>query len=194
MQFILALILFSFTNILQGQPVDRIGVEGPLEFDNTSFHLVWSDKSDDNYFIQEYLPEGEDLESFNQMLTIHLLESDIGVKGAVGHKINELTERKKTDPLVNYKLIESPDGKEFIIDFIVGEHEEDITTIVEFNVFRYTEIKLSKKRKAIVVYAYAKRGYGTDTRTFMENLSSYRNKYLKEMTSIKIPSVTIQTK
>jgi len=176
------------------QPIDRIGVKGPLEFDSTNFHLVWSDKADFNYFIQEYLPEGENVESFNQMLAIHFLETDIGLEKAVGLKINELKEREKTDPLVKYKIFKNADKTEYIIDFIVGEHEGEYTNIIELNFHRYKEINLSKKRKALILFAYSKRAYKNDTYTFMQNLASYREKYLKEITSTTLPEVTISKK
>lgn len=120
----LSTLLFSFTTITDN-PVDRLGVKGPLEFNKINFKLAWSDKPNDNYYIQEYLPDGENLESFNQMLTIHLFDTDIKTKDAVGQKVRELTERKKTDDVCNYQVTESPDGKEFIVDFLLGESKDD---------------------------------------------------------------------
>ena len=186
-------ILFSFTTI-SDNPVDRIGVKGPLEFNQTNFKLVWTDHPNDNYYIQEYLPDGEKVESFNQMLTIHLFDTDIETKDAVGQKVKELTERKKTDAVCNYQVTESPDGKEFIVDFLLGESKNDKMTIVEFNVYRYKQIEISKKKKAIIVYAYSKRSYGDEITNFFKTLKADRTNYLNQMISADIPSVTIENK
>lgn len=189
----LSALFFSFTTA-SDNPVDGIGVKGPLEFGKTNFKLAWTDKPNDRYYIQEYLPDGEKLESFNQMLTIHLLDTDIKTEDAVGQKVRELTERKKTDAVCNYQVTESPDGKEFIIDFLLGESKNNQMIIVEFNVYRYKQIEIAKKRKAVIVYAFSKRSYGEGITAFFKTLKDDRTEYLNEMISADIPTVTIDNK
>lgn len=193
MLIVLSILLSSFTTITD-KPIDRLGVKGPLEFNNINFKLAWTDKPNDIYYIQEYLPDGEKPERFNQMLTIHLFDTEIKIKDAVGQKIKELTERKKTDAVCNYQVIESPDGNEFIVDFLLGESKDDQMTIVEFNVYRYKQIEISKKRKAIIVYAYSKRSYGDDITNFFKTLKDDRTNYLNQMISADIPIVKIESK
>lgn len=188
----LSILLFSFTT--SDNPVDRLGVKGPLEFNKINFKLAWTDKPNDIYYIQEYLPNGEKLESFTQMLTIHLFDTGIKTKDAVGQKVKELIERKKTDAVCNYQVSESPDGKEFIVDFLLGESKDDKMTIVEFNVYRYKQIEISKKKKAIIVFAYSKRSYGDDITNFFKTLKTDRTNYLNQMISADIPTVIIDSK
>ena len=69
----------------------------------------------------------------------------MSIKEAVKSKTNELDLRKKTDGVCNYVVTESPDGKEFIVDFLLGEYEGDLTRIVEFNVYKYKKVKLGKQ-------------------------------------------------
>jgi hypothetical protein len=186
-------LFFSFTTVTDNS-VDRIGVKGPLKFGKTEFKLVWSDKPNDKYYIQEYLPNGEKLENFNQMLTIHLFDTNIKLEDAVRQKVRELTERKKTDAVCNYQVTESPDGKEFIVDFLLGESQDDQMTVVEFNVYRYKQIEIAKKKKGIIVYAFSKRSYGEDITAFFKTLSVDRTNYLNEMISVDIPAVVIENK
>ena len=61
----------SFTKPNQ-ELIDRIGVKGPLTFNNTTFKFTWSQQNN-NYYIQEYLPDGENADHFNQLLSIFLL-------------------------------------------------------------------------------------------------------------------------
>jgi hypothetical protein len=186
----LATLLFSMTTVTEN-PIDRLGVKGPLVFNKTNFNLSWTDKPNESYFIQEYLPEGEKADSFNQMLTIHLFNTDVSTKEAVAQKIEELNARKKTDAVCNYKVNESPDGKEFIIDFLLGESKNDRMTIVEFNVYRYKQIEISKNSKAVVVYAYSKRSYGDGITEFFKTLKQDRISFLNQMISADLPAVTI---
>lgn len=173
-------------------PVDRLNVAGPLNFNKTSFNLSWTDKPSDNYYIQEYLPSGEGVDTYNQMMTIHVFDVNISLDKAVEQKVKELETRKKTDQTCNYKVTESPDKKEKIVDFTLGESKGDKMTIFEFNVYHYEIVNISKKKKGLVVYAYTKRAYGDNITDLLTNLGSIRNTSLNEMISTKKPEVNIE--
>lgn len=190
---ILAAALCSFT-FIGDNSVDRLGVTGPLTFNKTNFHLAWTAKPKDTYYIQEYVPAGEKVENFNQMLTIHLFDTDTKLKNAVQQKIKELNDRKKTDPTCNYQVNESPDGKEFMVDFLLGESENDKMKIAEFNIYRYKQADLGNKKRGTLVYAYSKRAYGDDITTFYKSLGSDRTKLLNEMIGSEMPTVKLSDK
>jgi len=185
-----SLLFLSFTNF-KDEPIDRINVKGPLEFNNENFCLSWSNKPNDNYYIQEYLPKGESSEHFNQMLTIHLFITNLDTKDAVQKKLNELETRKKTDPICNYSVNQSPDEKAFMVDFLIGESKADKMTIAEFNIYHYKKIDLGNGRNGIVVYSYTKRSYGDGITKFLKNLGNDRNNYLNQIISTEIPTVKL---
>lgn len=153
--FVLAIILTSFTK--PNEPVDRLGVKGPLTFNKTKFNLAWTSKPTDSYYIQEYLPPNETSDHFIQMMSIFLLVSDLPLKDAVQQKIAELKEKQKTDPTCNYMASQSPDGKEYIVDFLLGESKNGKSDIQEFNIYRYRQVDAGNNKKAILVYAYSKK-------------------------------------
>jgi hypothetical protein len=182
------IILFSFAPFAD-HTADRLGVTGPLVFGNTNFKLAWTDKPNDTYYIQEYLPAGETVDKFRQMLTIHLFEKDITTQDAVKQKVAELVKRKLTDPICNYKAIESPDGKEFMVDFLLSENKHDVMDIVEFNIYHYKQIVVDGK-KYLIVYAYSKRSYGDDIKPFLKNLKNERIALLNNMIAAQMPVIT----
>ncbi|TDQ77957.1 hypothetical protein [Sphingobacterium yanglingense] len=187
------IILQSFTAGIN-DPIDRIGVKGPLTFDKTVFNLAWSSTPNKGYYVQEYLPKGEKVESFNQMLSIQLLEADISINDVVSQKLRELNERKKTDPICNYQVIENPEANEVIVDFLIGESKNDKMTIVEFNVYRYKQLELPEGKKAIILYFYSKRSYGERITPFLQTLKTERTKYINEMIGTDIPKLSIKEK
>ena len=170
--------LTSFTKF-NTEPLDRIGVTGPLTFNKTAFNLAWTSKPTDTYYIQEYLPKNETAEHFNQMLSIFLLAADIKPSDAVQQKINELNDRK------------SPDKKEYMVDFVLGDSKTDVE---EFNIYRYKQIDLGNKGKALLVYAYSKRAYGNAITPFLKNLKSDRTNLLNVMSTSEIPTIKIVDK
>ena len=191
--FLLTVVLSSFTTT-PNDKVDRIGVPGPLTFNETTFDLSWTDKPSDTYYVQEYLPKGENSENFTQMVTLHVFETDINLKDAVRQKMKELEIRKKTDPTCNYLVTESKDGKEYMVDFLLGESKNDKMTIIEFNIYHYQKIDLGDNKKGILTYAYSKRAYGDDITPFLKNLGNVRPKLLKEMITLEKPTIKLADK
>lgn len=186
--FILSALLSLYT--IHVDVTDRIGIKGPLSFGNTQLELAWSSKPNTDYYIQEYIPKGEEVERFNQMLTIYVLTKNVSPESELQQKVNWLIERKKSDAICNYQVSTSPDGKEFILDFLVGEHKDGKMTIVEFNVYRYKIIEL-QGHNALLVSAYSKRSYGANITPFLTNLGADRNTCLNEMISFKLPNLNI---
>lgn len=188
--FIFSVLLMSFT-MSKDNPIDRIGVTGPLMFNQVSYNLAWSDKPRDTYYIQEYLPEGQNVNSFSQMLTIHLFDVDITIEDAVKNKINELENRIKTDATCNYEVYKSPDGKEIIIDFTLGESKNNEMTIAEFNIYRYRNIELGNNRNGLLVYAYSERSYGEKIQEFYKSLKTERPELISMMSLSELPVISL---
>lgn len=180
--------LLSFT-LTDDDAKDHLKVPGPLQFNNTSFALVWSERPNNNYYVQEYLPKGDTLDHFNQLLTLSVLIKSISPEQAVNLKIAELEVRKKTDPTCKYDLTKSSDGKEYILDFLMGESKDNLMTVAEFNIYRYKEVELKNKQKALILYSFSKRGYGKNIVPFYKNLKQERIHLIKTMTEVKIPKI-----
>jgi hypothetical protein len=192
---LLSAFFFSFATPSDA-PIDKIGVKGPLEFHKTRFNLAWTDKPKDTYYIQEYVPEGEKVEHFNQMLTIHLFLTEISVEDAVGQKAAELDERKKTDATCQYQVTTSPDGSEAMVDCILGETNAkgDKMKDMEFNVYRYKRIDIGNGKHAILVYAYSKDAYGDDITNFLNTLKDDRIELMNAMIGTDMPTITLDMK
>jgi len=112
------------------------------------------------------------------MILVEYLE-DVQPFDALMAKVNELNEMKKKAPATNYELIKSPDGKEFIIDFLVSNGE-----IYEWNVY-----KLISNKKGTIMYGFSFRssenGEFTET-AFFSNLKEKRTKFINLMIGTKI--------
>ena len=185
--FLITLALFSFRS--DNEIKDYLNVKGPINFDDQSFRLKWSQKNG-NYYVQEYFTDGESLEKFNKMISLFVLDENISIEDAVAIKKQELEEFKKTDPVCNYAITKSDDNT-VLIDFLRGESEGDRMTIVEFNLYRYKQIKIGKNKKALIVYAFAERAYGAEITPFMKSLKDVRFDYIHKIFQIEIPDIEL---
>jgi hypothetical protein len=188
---IFLLVLTSFTST--DSPIDRLGVKGPLQFNNNSYSLVWTSHPDSTFYVQEYLPEGQKVENFKQLLTIYFLNENKKIEDFVHQKILELDRTKKNDPVCNYKLNESPDGKEFMLDFLVSKSDDnDKLKLIEFSIYRYKQVELTNGQKGLMIFAYSKRAYGDDIERFLKTLGDDRGNLLNTMIGTEIPAINIQ--
>ena len=106
------------------QPSDVMGQPGPLRFNDQAFGLVTSNSPSQGYFLQEYMPAGDTLEHHHSLLSLHLFATELTAEEASRQKLAELDEYKNTDPLCNFQELKSPDGKEFVVDFIKSTRGE----------------------------------------------------------------------
>jgi len=185
----LLLIIFSTA---KSQTIERIGLKGPIEFNNTEFKLAWSQKPNANYYVQEYLPKNETVERFNELITVNVFVLDVTVEKAIQQKVNELTKRKEIDKVCNFSVIDSPDGTESILDCLLSSGNDQKLDVVEFVIYRYKQIELENHKKALLIYSYSKRSYDENIIKFLNGLSSERESLLNVMISAEMPKISIK--
>ncbi|HPR00175.1 MAG: hypothetical protein H6561_18770 [Lewinellaceae bacterium] len=174
-----------------GTVTEYLSVPGPIRYQDTDFGLKWSEHPNDNYYIQEYLPAGNTLEHFNEMLTIHLFLTDLSVADAADQKIEELEQRKQSDSYCSYQAKDSPDGKEVMLEFFVSQSGDE--EVVEFNLFHYRQIELSPGQKALCIYAYSKRSYGADDiAAFSQTFDNDRSGFFNGMISLEKTEIQLK--
>lgn len=183
-----AFVLLSFKSDNEIQ--EYLSVPGPLKFDGKSYNLKWTSKNG-NYYIQEYLSESDSLSNFKEMISLFVLNESVSIEDAIQIKIQELEEFKKTDPVCNYAVTFGPKNSGTLIDFLRGESIGDVMTLVEFNLYRYKQIKIGKNKKAILVYAFSKRTSGNDVLPFLKSLKEDRTAYIEKVFDAVLPEIKL---
>jgi hypothetical protein len=184
-------ILFSSFASAQNPIVERLGVGGPLTFNGASFCLISTEQPNGDFYVQNYLPKNEKIESYGQMLVINVFISSLSSGMAAVLKASDLEQRMKTDSVCNYQISKSPDGNEVLVDYLTSESKDGKLSYVEFNMYRYKDIEVDGGKKAVLLYAYSKRKYGADISPFLETLKRDRKLYMKQMTLASVPEVIV---
>ena len=122
------------------------------------------------------------------MVTIDFLKGEFKVKDLVNQKIQELEKAKKSNPIVNFTVLEK-DG-ETIIDFLMSVSSKDgkKLLIVERNIYRYTNIE-TDNTKGLLLFSVSKRAYENEIGQFFENLKKDKNSLIIKVGNFKIPKV-----
>lgn len=181
--------VFVIFQVKSQNVTDRIGIAGPIEFNGTEFFLSWSKQNSKLLYLQQFLPKDERIEEFNQLLNFSYLNKDIEIEEAVRQKVSQIQklQEKMKNTIIN--VTESPDGKEFIIDYSLIETPEKGNAYLEYNINRFK--KTGADNKALLVLAYSKRIYG-DSKSAAKIISKERNNLMAAMIQYQIPAITLQ--
>ena len=127
-----------------------------ISLTGTDYHLKWSSHPLENYYKQEYIPTNNELETYEEMISVELMMGAATAKDAVAQKIQEIETRKATDRVSNYELREDPATKELVLDFMLSEGTGE-NTILEWNVYRYADYQDAAGNKGLSLFSFSKR-------------------------------------
>ena len=162
-----------------------------LTFDSLQYKLIASYHPNDVYYKQEYVPAGEIADHFNKMIFIDFVVTELTVKDMVERKVDELNERKKSDPVVNYEVMENTAKSEYILDFILSSNQGNKLDIVERNIYRYKTYTDKAGHTGVLLFGVSQRGYGIGITAFFAKLKASRMGDINKASAYTIPGVEI---
>jgi hypothetical protein len=181
-----------FTFCASGQLLDKLAVPGPILFDRVFYRLAKADKPIPNYYIQEYLPEGDSLSRYNKLFSISVFAMDMSLQDAVKIKTLELENQKKKEPLNNFLVTQSPGGNEYIIDGVLYETKGKETLSAEFFAYRIRKVSIGNNKNGILIVAYSNRSYGNEVKPFLRKLRKERLDILQTMIEAELPEIRVK--
>ena len=167
-------------------PVDYLGIPGPIEFAGTQYHLAWSSRPSADYIKHEYLPSGHKSGTYTDMVSVELLNSGISLINAVTAQAAMLDRRKSSDPLVNYQLLQDPNGSQIVLDFLLSD-ERTGTLVVEWNAYRYVSVAMPDGKNAVILFAVSRRHYGEGASDFLKMLKTRRTEDVDALVNHAVP-------
>ena len=171
---------------------DYLSIPGPVEMGGTIFNLAWSSNPGEGYYKHEYIPAGETVERFNEMIMIEVVKGSLTLRDALNAKVKELNARKEKDPYLNYDIIENPNTGEYILDFIVSDSNGGEAGIVEWNAYRYVDLKNKSGNDGVMLFAISRRAYGDNISPFLKILKDNRQNGINMLSSYTVPDVTFK--
>jgi hypothetical protein len=170
---------------------DYLHVPGPITFDGEVFYLSDTYHPQRYYYKQEYIPAGQQPDSFVSLFTIDDLVDTTTAKEAFKKKIAEIRAIKKTDPVAHYTGFEHPDKGEYLLDFVLSSVQNGALQLVEWDVYRYVDRKDKNGHTQTLCYAYSRRAYGANITPFMKDLINYKRHVTDYMTTYSLPEVRV---
>lgn len=170
------------------QVTDYLDVPGPIALDGTDYNLAWSSQPSPGYTKQEYLPLGQDPESYESMVMVEFLAADLAPLEMAQAQVEMLNARRATDPLVNMALIENEQTGEVLLDFIVSSKDAAGEYIVEWNAYRYANVENNEGETGGLLFAISHRAYGNaDSEAFLSALRDFKATQIEELAKAPLP-------
>jgi hypothetical protein len=180
--------IMSLAPAAAAQVVDHLGLPGPIQFGGKAFSLAWSSKPRADYIKQEYLPAGQQPQSYRQMLLVERVAGSLKVMDAVRVQAQMLQNRKATDPLVNMGLIQNQASGEALLDFIVSSKDPAGNLVIEWNAYRYAPAPAG--RPGVMLFGASHRAYGAENaEAFLTQLKTLRPAQISALTKAPLPKL-----
>ena len=178
----------SFLNA-QETATSILSFPNPLEYDGAEFYLTQSKQRSKTLFQEQYIPKDENLRDFTQLLDFSFFNKEIEIELAVRQKVESVQQREKKDKFAKVNVTESPDGKEFIVDYFISEAPENGDSYIEYNIYRFKNME-NGSQKSFLIMSYAKRMYG-DLKSSAKALAKQRDHLMATMIEYKIPEIKV---
>lgn len=186
----LAVLSFCAGPALAQDVTDYLGVPGPITFDGTDYLLSWSSQPNAQYTKQEYVPAGQSVESYDSMIMVEFLASELTPLQMASAQANMLNERKASDPLVNMDLMQNEQTGEVLLDFIVSAKDEKGEYIVEWNAYRYASTQNAEGEAGGMLFAISHRAYGNEAaQAFLGALRDFKGTQIEELSKVPLPEL-----
>jgi len=189
------IVLAGFTGKHHDEVVNYYGTPESLKFGSLTYTLSWSSHPTDVYYKHEYIPKGNSVERYKDMVMIDFTITDLTVQQAVAAQIAVINERKITDALCNYQVLknsEKPD--DYILDFTMSENITNSTMLnaVEWDAYHYKAYTDTAGHRGILLFGISHRTYFGETWDFLKSLRKYRDKNIKLLTEYAVPEIQVK--
>lgn len=173
----------------QENPQDLLSIPGSIELNGTEFFVTWSKPLSKTLYRQQYLPRDEQIETFTQLLDFSYFTKEIDMELAVRQKVESIQNREETDRFAKVNVTESPDGKEFVVDYYISETPKKGEPYIEYNIYRFKPYD-NGTTKSFLILDYAKRIYG-DQKAAAKALAKQRDQLMGMMIEYQIPEIKV---
>lgn len=185
-----ALVFAGASAALAQAATDSLGVPGPITFQGEDYALAWTSQPSPVYIKQEYVPAGQQVETFEDMILVEAASGAISPLEAATFQMQSVEARKGSDPVANHQMISNDATGEVLLDFLISDLSAD-PIIIEWNAYRYVPLA---KGEGVALFAISRRGYGEDgAEAFMTGLSAMRNQAINDFVALELPAISFRS-
>ncbi|WP_068639419.1 hypothetical protein [Thauera butanivorans] len=159
-----------------------------IQFSGRGYHLAWQSNPIPDYVKYEYLPEGQRLPRYQDMLLLELLTNGLTVAEVVRKQLDFLRQREGSDPVFQHRILANERTGEFLLDFTLSAEDPENGKIIEWNAYRYIPHRAADGKQGVLLYGYSRRSYGDEEGlAFLHDLKERTPRDIQALGSASIP-------
>ncbi len=194
---------FSMTSYMRnGEIKDFLNLK-TITFQDQKYELYYSTAvsvGGQKSILQEYVPMGQTVFDFDQMITVQLFYTMSDEESSEGYaygKLESLNARSKVLPYTRGAIGYVEEEQEYIVEFVAssGFDSDSKDKVLEWGVYRYYDFKNSKNEKYVMVIEFSKRHYGEQgAKKFANEVGILQKKYMVDFNEMELPKVNFLSK
>lgn len=193
--FLLSFFLIAFTSFIPAQddePLkDYLKIPGPIQFNQTGFQLVWTTRTGHNYYRQQYLPPLQSMKNYDRFVMIEVVKGKNTQREQIAIQTKQIRERKLYDELAKYELFEKLKPDEFVLEFSSSETIRGETTYMEWNIYRYINLKNVINKSGVMIIGYHTHASGKYIDGFNSTIQRERMNLINQLMALEVPKVSL---
>jgi len=192
--FFLTFIYLGLSSFLpyQDEPLkDYLKVPGPIPFNQTNYELVWTTRTGHNYYRQQYLPLRQSMKNYDRFVMIEVVKGKNTQREQIGIQTKQIRERKLYDELAKYELFEKLKPDEFVLEFSSSETIRGETTYMEWNIYRYINLKNIINKSGVMIIGYHTHASGKYIDGFNSTIQRERMNLINQLIALEVPKVSL---
>jgi len=164
----------------KGPPKGKAGARKITFNDEDYFLALSATVPDSDATLDEYLPEGQDIDSYSRMINVTIYRQPLDLKefaAALGADLG------KIDPDFRARIVPRPGGTETLVDYVF--RAKDPEALLEFNMFR-----LIRSGDSVTSCQFVRRIYhptAEQERNFRGEVAAERSKWEKALNAATFP-------
>jgi len=155
----------ALSPVAQAQVTEETERTPHIEFLGEVYSLAWASDPSPHYSKTEYLPEGEELPYYYDMLLVERVDG-VSVTEAVRAQVEFLQglheSEEGADGAKILNLMENPNSGEVLLVFVLSAPDEEREVIWEWNAYRYSPVQTANGEESVRLFGYSRRHYGND--------------------------------
>ncbi len=172
------------------QAVDYLSMPGPMQVNGIEYHFAWSSHPGPIYYKHEYVPAGQRVERYDDMLMIDVITERAGPVEMARSMITQLEKLKQTNPVTQYEAVLGERPQEIILDFLMSDVDEGGGVLLEWNAYRYVPYG----DNGTMLLAISHREYGESVMPFLrDELKAYRKRMTAGLVATPLPRPSLPT-
>jgi len=181
--FFLSLLLLCSASIFAQK--DFFGIP-KLVLNGEEYTLRWSAKTHKVRYVEDFLPKKDSYSRFNSKVSFDFIEADLMASDIADAKMESLGIEKEEGTVAKYNKTVSANG-DILIEYTTIDVDDAKIRVAEWNICRYAKVN-----NGVLLVQMKMREYDVKADKFQSMVDSNREKWIKAVTSYKIPHISIK--